>query len=76
MTIAPGASLSGNASYTLNEEGRFVNNGILAPGNSLGPINISGAYQQGIPGSCCWKSTGAAGMILCEWTVTHNLTVN
>ncbi|AXF75783.1 autotransporter domain-containing protein [Erwinia tracheiphila] len=46
MTIAPGAILSGNGSYTLNEEGRFVNSGILAPGNSLGQINISGAYQQ------------------------------
>lgn len=35
MTIAPGAKLSGNGSYTMNEEGLFVNNGILAPGKSM-----------------------------------------
>ena len=58
MTIAPGASLSGNASYTLNEEGRFVNNGILAPGNSLGQINISGAYQQGNTGQLLLEVDG------------------
>ncbi|MBE3467162.1 autotransporter outer membrane beta-barrel domain-containing protein [Enterobacter cloacae complex sp. P15RS] len=58
MTIAPGASLSGNASYTLNEEGRFVNNGILAPGNSLGQITISGAYQQGDTGQLLLEVDG------------------
>ncbi|MBK4715559.1 MULTISPECIES: autotransporter domain-containing protein [Tenebrionibacter/Tenebrionicola group] len=46
MYIAPGATLSGNGSYILNEEGRFVNDGILAPGNSFGQISITGAYQQ------------------------------
>ncbi|MBT0723615.1 autotransporter domain-containing protein [Rosenbergiella sp. S61] len=58
MTIAPGAILSGNGSYTLNEEGRFVNNGILAPGNSLGQINITGAYQQGDTGQLLLEVDG------------------
>ncbi|WP_436299131.1 autotransporter outer membrane beta-barrel domain-containing protein [unidentified bacterial endosymbiont] len=46
MTIAPGAILSGNGSYILSEEGRFINNGILVPGNSFGQIKITGAFQQ------------------------------
>ncbi|TPW54779.1 autotransporter outer membrane beta-barrel domain-containing protein [Serratia sp. SRS-8-S-2018] len=58
MNISPGATLSGNGSYTLNEEGRFVNNGILAPGNSLGQINISGAYQQGDTGQLVLEVDG------------------
>lgn len=58
MTIAPGAILSGNGSYILNEEGRFVNNGILAPGNSLGQINVTGAYQQGDTGQLVLEVDG------------------
>lgn len=58
MTIAPDAILSGNGSYTLNEKGRFVNNGILTPGNSLGQINIAGAYQQGDTGQLLLKVDG------------------
>ncbi|PKH26659.1 autotransporter domain-containing protein [Enterobacterales bacterium CwR94] len=50
MAVASGATLSGNGNYTLNQEGRFVNNGILAPGNSIGQITITGAYQQGASG--------------------------
>ncbi|MEB6336161.1 autotransporter outer membrane beta-barrel domain-containing protein [Serratia rhizosphaerae] len=58
MTISPGAILSGNGSYTLNEEGRFLNNGVLAPGNSLGQINITGAYQQGDTGQLLLEVDG------------------
>ncbi|EMP4144972.1 autotransporter domain-containing protein [Salmonella enterica] len=61
MTIAPGAILSGSGSYTLNEEGRFVNNGILAPGNSLGQINVTGAYQQGDTGQLLLEVDGRGG---------------
>ncbi|ECA9146177.1 autotransporter outer membrane beta-barrel domain-containing protein [Salmonella enterica subsp. enterica serovar Montevideo] len=61
MTIAPGAILSGSGSYTLNEEGRFVNNGILAPGNSLGQISVTGAYQQGDTGQLLLKVDGRGG---------------
>lgn len=61
MTIAPGAILSGNGRYTLNEEGRFVNNGLLAPGNSLGQINVTGAYQQGDTGQLLLEFDGRGG---------------
>lgn len=57
-TISPGAILSGNGSYTLNKEGHFVNNGILAPGNSLGQINIIGDYQQGDTGQLLLEVDG------------------
>lgn len=61
MTIAPGATLSGNGNYTLNGEGRFVNNGILAPGNSPGQIHITGAFQQGATGQLLLEFDGRGG---------------
>lgn len=61
MTVAPGAMLSGNGNYTLNEEGRFVNNGILSPGNSLGKITITGGYQQGATGQLLLEFDGRGG---------------
>ncbi|MCP4550514.1 MAG: autotransporter domain-containing protein [Bacteroidetes bacterium] len=42
MTISPGATLGGSTHYT----GDMVNNGILAPGNSIGTITVAGAYTQ------------------------------
>ncbi|AJJ61307.1 autotransporter outer membrane beta-barrel domain-containing protein [Yersinia aldovae] len=61
MYIAPGATLSGNGGYTLNQEGRFVNDGILAPGNSLGQINVTGAYQQSDNGQLLLEVDGRGG---------------
>lgn len=61
MYIAPGATLSGNSDYMLNQDGRFVNDGILAPGNSFGQINVTGFYQQGSNGQLLLEVDGNGG---------------
>lgn len=61
MYIAPGATLSGNSSYAMNPEGRFINDGTLSPGNSFGQINIVGAYQQGANGQLRLEIDGHGG---------------
>ena len=52
--VREGATLSGNAEYTLNAldngyvsvDGTFTNAGTVAPGNSIGTITINGDYHQ------------------------------
>ncbi|MDC9589386.1 autotransporter domain-containing protein [Xenorhabdus sp. XENO-10] len=64
MYIAPKATLSGNSDYTLNQAGRFVNNGIVTPGNpgnSLGKITVTGNYQQRKNGQLQLKVDGRGG---------------
>ncbi|MDC9598023.1 autotransporter outer membrane beta-barrel domain-containing protein [Xenorhabdus anantnagensis] len=64
MYIAPKATLSGNSDYTLNQEGRFVNNGIIAPdnpNNPLGKITVAGNYQQRKNGQLQLKVDGRGG---------------
>ncbi|MTH45969.1 autotransporter outer membrane beta-barrel domain-containing protein [Intestinirhabdus alba] len=61
MYIAPGATLAGNGSYTLNRDGYFVNDGILTPGNSYGQITIVGNYQQGDSGQLLLEVDGRGG---------------
>lgn len=55
VAVAEGATLGGNAVYTLTTLydnngasifGNFINEGTLAPGNSIGTIQINGGYQQ------------------------------
>ncbi|WP_205584483.1 hypothetical protein, partial [Pseudomonas aeruginosa] len=46
LDIAPGATLSGNSRYTMNDAGAFRNRGTLSPGNSFGNITIAGNYVQ------------------------------
>src|SRR5690606_24865765 len=43
--VLPGATLGGNSRYTLQPGQAFVNDGTVAPGNSLGRIDIVGDYQ-------------------------------
>lgn len=45
-TIDENAVLSGNAVYDMIENGKFTNNGTIAPGNSIGRISIIGNYTQ------------------------------
>lgn len=61
MWIAPGSTLAGNSDYTLNPAGSFVNDGILAPGNSLGRIEVTGLYQQGENGQLLLEVDGRGG---------------
>ncbi|ERK08885.1 hypothetical protein L580_1429 [Serratia fonticola AU-P3(3)] len=61
MFIAPGSTLAGNSDYTLNPAGRLVNDGILAPGNSLGRIEVNGLYQQGKNGQLLLEVDGRGG---------------
>ncbi|WP_022728387.1 autotransporter outer membrane beta-barrel domain-containing protein [Fodinicurvata sediminis] len=46
VEIAEGASLGGNSTYSLPNDGEFRNAGLLAPGNSIGIITIEGNYVQ------------------------------
>ena len=59
VTIAPEATLGGNSRYTLKPGGRFVNDGVLSPGNSIGRIDIVGNYQQGSEGILLMQANGA-----------------
>lgn len=61
MSIAPGSTLAGNSDYILNPAGRFVNEGVLAPGNSLGKIEVTGHYQQGYNGQLLLEVDGRGG---------------
>lgn len=61
MSVAPGSTLAGNSDYTLNPAGRFVNDGILSPGNSLGQIEVTGLYQQGENGQLLLDVDGRGG---------------
>lgn len=61
MSIAPGSTLAGNSDYTLNLAGRFLNDGVLAPGNSLGQIEVIGFYQQGENGQLLLEIDGHGG---------------
>ena len=61
MHIAPQATLSGNSDYLLHPEGSFVNEGLLAPGNALGQMVITGDYQQGESGQLQLEFDGHGG---------------
>lgn len=61
LSIAPDATLVGNSDYTLNPAGRFTNDGVLAPGNSLGQIKVTGLYQQGANGQLLLEVDGRGG---------------
>lgn len=61
LTIDKEAKLSGNARYTLNHNGLFINNGMLSPGNSFGVTTITGNYQQGSTGQLLLEMDGHGG---------------
>ncbi len=58
MTVAQDAILGGNSDYTLNADQLFVNNGTVAPGNSLGKISVTGNYQQNSSGQLLFEVAG------------------
>lgn len=57
VSTATGSILSGNAHYKVSEG--FSNNGILAPGNSIGTIRIEGDYTQASSGQLQIEFDGA-----------------
>ena len=58
MKVDPAATLAGNSRYTLDAANAFINNGTIAPGNSLGRIDILGNYQQGPSGQLLLEVDG------------------
>ena len=60
VRVQPGATLAGNSRYSVLE-GAFVNDGIVAPGNSLGRIEIEGDYLQGPQGTLALEVDGRGG---------------
>lgn len=61
MTVDKGAVVGGNSRYTIDASQAFVNNGTLAPGNSLGTITVDGNFQQGPDGKLLMEIDGAGG---------------
>lgn len=61
LDIAPGATLSGNSRYTMNDAGAFRNRGTLSPGNSFGSIAIAGNYVQESTGRLVLETNASGG---------------
>jgi uncharacterized protein YhjY with autotransporter beta-barrel domain len=61
MTVEPAATLKGSSRYTVDGSAAFINNGIVAPGNSLGRIDIVGDFQQGPGGQLLMEVDGSGG---------------
>lgn len=60
VRVAPTATLTGSANYTLNETQAFLNEGTLAPGhNDFGRMIINGNYQQTAQGMMVADVNGA-----------------
>jgi len=59
--ISPGATLGGNSSITIDSAGGpFLNEGTIAPGNSIGRITIVGDYHQSATGKLFMEFTPTA----------------
>ncbi len=61
LYVAPGATLTGNSHYTLNQAGMFINRGTFIPGEAMGKANIVGNYQQGADGELRLGINGSGG---------------
>lgn len=70
--IQPGARLMGNATYALEGGAPFLNGGVLAPGNSIGRIDIVGDYQQTPDGTLHieFDASGASDILAVTGTAT------
>lgn len=71
--IAEAATLKGNADYEVDEAGdNFVNNGTLAPGNSIGTINIKGNFKNDGTIAAEFMGDGTSDKIIVDGTATVN----
>lgn len=70
--IRPGARLGGNATYDLAPGTLFLNQGTLAPGNSIGRIDITGDYQQAATGilQAEFDASGTSDVLAVSGTAT------
>ncbi|WP_276807847.1 autotransporter outer membrane beta-barrel domain-containing protein [Castellaniella defragrans] len=70
--IRPGARLGGNATYTMTGGGALTNQGTLAPGNSLGRIDVIGNYAQTASGTLQaeFDASGASDVLAVSGTAT------
>lgn len=60
-TIQEAATLGGNASFDLASGNALINAGTLAPGNSVGLINVNGNFQQTATGRLLAEFNGKGG---------------
>lgn len=60
-TIKEAATLGGNASFDLASGNALINAGTLAPGNSIGRINVNGDFQQTATGRLLAEFDGKGG---------------
>ncbi|MGB6104976.1 MAG: autotransporter outer membrane beta-barrel domain-containing protein [Pusillimonas sp.] len=56
--VLPGATLAGDSHYILRPGNAFLNDGTVAPGSSLGRIDIVGDYRQGPQGELALEADG------------------
>lgn len=70
VEIAQEATLKGNAGYQVSNG--FVNNGTLAPGNSIGMLNITGDFTNNGVIAAEFMSDGTSDKIIVDGTATVN----
>lgn len=46
VNVAEGATLTGNGTYKIHDEGSFINSGHIAPGTAIGTMTVNGNFQQ------------------------------
>lgn len=68
--IAEAATLKGNAAYAVQDG--FVNNGTIAPGNSIGTISIQGDFTNNGLISAEFMGDGSSDKIIVDGTATVN----
>lgn len=70
--IQPGARLGGNATYEMTGGSAFTNQGTVAPGNSLGRIDVIGDYAQTASGTLQaeFDASGASDVLSVTGTAT------
>lgn len=61
MKVEQAATLMGNSRYAVDAASAFINDGVIAPGNSLGRIDIMGDFQQGSSGQLLLEVDGRGG---------------
>lgn len=71
VAVRPHATLAGTGAYALADAGEFVNEGVMAPGNSIGTITVDGAFRQAASGRLHteFNSAGAHDVVAVSGTI-------
>src|SRR5690606_19230615 len=71
VAVRPHATLAGTGAYALADAGEFLNEGVMAPGNSIGTITVDGAFRQTASGRLHteFDSAGAHDVVAVSGTI-------